>query len=37
MITNEVILKSLSEVGSTVLLILAGTVLIEALLYFILV
>lgn len=37
MITNEVILKSLSEVGSTVLWILAGTVLIEALLYYILV
>lgn len=37
MITNEVILKSLSEVGSTVLLILVGTVAIEALLYLILV
>lgn len=33
MITSEVILKSLGEVGTTVLLILAGTVLIEALLY----
>jgi len=37
MITSEVILKSLSEVGSTVFLILAGTILIEALLYLILV
>jgi len=37
MITNEVILKSLSEVGSTVLIILVGTVAIEALLYLILV
>lgn len=37
MITTEVILKSLSEVGSTVLLILVGTVVIEALLYLILV
>jgi arabinogalactan oligomer/maltooligosaccharide transport system permease protein len=37
MITNEVILKSLSEVGSTVFLIVAGTFLIEALLYLILV
>jgi len=37
MITSEVILKSLSEVGSTVLLILVGTVVIEALLYLILV
>ncbi len=37
MITNEVILKSLSEVGSTVLLILVGTIVIEALLYLLLV
>ena len=37
MITNEEILKSLSEVGSTVFLIVAGTFLIEALLYLILV
>jgi arabinogalactan oligomer/maltooligosaccharide transport system permease protein len=37
MITSEVILKSLSEVGSTVLLILVGSVVIEALLYLILV
>jgi arabinogalactan oligomer/maltooligosaccharide transport system permease protein len=37
MITNEVILKSLSEVGSTGFLIVAGTFLIEALLYLILV
>jgi arabinogalactan oligomer/maltooligosaccharide transport system permease protein len=37
MITSEVILKSLSEVGSTVLLILGGTVVIEALLYLLLV
>lgn len=37
MITSEVILKSLSEVGSTTLLILAGTFVIEALLYLVLV
>jgi len=37
MITSEVILKSLSEVGSTVLMILAGTVVVEALLYVLLV
>ena len=37
MITSEVILKSLSEVGSTVLIILAGTVVIEGLLYLLLV
>ncbi len=37
MITSEVILKSLSEVGSTVLLILAGTFVVEALLYLVLV
>jgi len=37
MITKEVILKSLSEVGSTALLILMGTIAIEALLYLILV
>jgi len=37
MITSEVILKSLSEVGSTVLMILAGTVVVEALLYLLLV
>lgn len=37
MITSEVILKSLSEVGTTVLFILVGTVLVEALLYLILV
>lgn len=36
MITSEVILKSLGEVGTTVLLILIGTVLVEALLYLIL-
>ncbi len=36
MITSEVILKSLGEVGTTVLLILVGTVLVEALLYLIL-
>lgn len=36
MITSEVILKSLSEVGSTVLFILVGTVIVEALLYLIL-
>lgn len=37
MITSEVILKSLGEVGSTVLLILVATVVIEALLYLVLV
>lgn len=37
MIPSEVILKSLSEVGSTVLLILAGTFVIEALLWLVLV
>ncbi|HOW91215.1 MAG TPA: sugar ABC transporter permease [Anaerolineaceae bacterium] len=37
MITSEVILKSLSEVGSTTLLILAGTFVVEALLYLVLV
>lgn len=36
MITSEVILKSLGEVGTTVLLILIGTVMVEALLYLIL-
>jgi arabinogalactan oligomer/maltooligosaccharide transport system permease protein len=37
MITSEVILKSLGEVGTTVLFILAGTVVVEALLYLLLV
>ena len=37
MITSEVILKSLGEVGTTVLFILAGTIIIEVLLYLILI
>lgn len=37
MITSEVILKSLSEVGSTVLYIVLGTVILEVVLYFLLV
>lgn len=37
MITSEVILKSLGEVGTTILFILVGTVVVEALLYLILV
>ena len=37
MITSEVILKSLTEVGTTVLFILAGTILIEVILYLILI
>ena len=37
MITSDVILKSLGEVGSTVLFIFLGTIVIETILYLILV